>query len=510
MSKKNLLFRGVGIGYLSMLTGMAYSFLSIPLALGYLGKQEYGLWTLVLSVTSYLNISDLGVSNSLQRHLIDVKNNRPNKLFGAVFLTGAVAFAVISLGCLVIGGLLCCYAPVLLSVPDQQKTTFQWLLAGAVVVFSLSIGSRILSAPLYVFQRYDLYELGNIILYVIWFLALVVGLRSGLGVYSLLLSQGVGFGFMFFYNIITCSILGFYPSASEWSIPDMKTVREIAIFSRDSFLQQIGQQLIASLPVFIVTKFLGLEAVAVWTIGVRPFFIINQIIRRPFQYVFVTLSDAYSNNNLDDMINSWVKIARMSVIGAFVIFPACTFFNSDFLRLWTHGKISWGQNDTILCGVLFGLTSILSPYYGMVGVNKKIGILRWASLAEPLLAGLLGSIFCLHYGLLGLLIALLVAKICMGVIPTIVYLKEVFGGRMRDVYEKSLMPPLKALPVVCLVSWLPSQLLGKESGWAFLFLLGGSSVLLAMLFAILLKGIDLNMIRSLMARSKSIKSQSIS
>ena len=65
--------------------GMAYSFLSIPLALAYLDKAEYGVWTLIMTISGYINFTELGISNSIQRHLIEVKEGRPNRSYGGVF-----------------------------------------------------------------------------------------------------------------------------------------------------------------------------------------------------------------------------------------------------------------------------------------------------------------------------------------------------------------------------------------------------------------------------------------
>ena len=154
----------MGVGYVSMAFSMAYSFLSIPLALGYLGKTEYGLWALVLSITSYLNFSELGMTNSVQRHLIDLRAIRPHKDYGAIFLTGAVVFGVIGCLCLLVGGGAVLLVTPLFRIPEAYLGTFEWLLFGSVLLFVLSIGTRILGVPLYVYQRHDLSELSNIAL----------------------------------------------------------------------------------------------------------------------------------------------------------------------------------------------------------------------------------------------------------------------------------------------------------------------------------------------------------
>jgi O-antigen/teichoic acid export membrane protein len=488
MTRKRLLFRGIGIGYLSMGAGMAYSFLSIPLALAYLGKAEYGLWALIMTISGYLNFTELGISNSIQRHLIEVKEGRPNRAYGGVFLSGALAFTAIGIICALAGCLCIPLLPGLVGVPSEQSATFGLLMAGMVILFALSLMTRILGAPLYVFQRFDLYETGNILLYIVWLGTLYAGLRLGYGVYALLLSQAAGWIFSTIFNLIVCNHLGMYPRRGEWSLPDRKMLREIALFSRDSFLQQSGQQFVASLPVLILTRTIGLDAAATWTVGVRPFFILHQLLRRPFQYAFMMLADTYANRGPEQALHPWIKIARWTTIGAMVAFPTSVFFYGDFMRLWTHGKIAWTLPEASAGGLYFLMLSILNSFYGMVGINKKIGIVRFSSLAEGVLIVLCSIVLCPRFGLMGLIVSLVVSKFLLGAVPTVYYLQDVFGAAMSAVWKDTVFRPLAILPIICVVAWTPFLLLQDDSGWFWLVACGTLSLALAALPGVFLGG----------------------
>jgi hypothetical protein len=441
-----------------------------------------------MTVTGYLNFTELGISNSITRHLIDFKEGRPNRSFGGVFLAGTLSFCAIGMLSIIIGLSCVSFLPGVVGIPSDQRVTFQFLLTGTIVLFGLSLMTRILGSPLYVFQRFDLYETGNILLFAVWFATLFAGLRTGFGVYSLLISQGVGWVFSTVFNMIACSVLGLYPQRSEWSMPSRAMLREIALFSRDSFLQQTGQQFVASLPVLIVTRMLGLYAAAIWTVGVRPFFILHQLLRRPFQYTFTMLADAFANRGADHTIGPWIRIARWTTLGSLVVFPTCVIFNADFMRLWTHGKIAWTLREASVCGLYFLLLSILNSFYGIVGINKKIGIMRFSSLAEGMMI-VIGSIsLCPRFGLLGLLISLLISKVLMGFIPTSIYLRGAFGNEMGKVWRDAVLLPLRIFPLVCVMALLPFILLQKASGWASVILCGTLSVLLGGIPAILFGG----------------------
>jgi O-antigen/teichoic acid export membrane protein len=64
LSDKKLLL-GALSGVLSKISVGIVGFLSIPLALGVLDKEEYGIWMILVSLTSWLQLSDFGVLNGI-------------------------------------------------------------------------------------------------------------------------------------------------------------------------------------------------------------------------------------------------------------------------------------------------------------------------------------------------------------------------------------------------------------------------------------------------------------
>jgi O-antigen/teichoic acid export membrane protein len=486
VNRFHLLVRGMGVGYVSMAFSMAYSFLSIPLALGYLGKTEYGLWALVLSITSYLNFSELGMTNSVQRHLIDLRAIRPNKDYGAIFLTGAVVFVVIGVLCLLVGGCAIFLVTPLFRIPEAYLGTFEWLLFGSVALFVLSIGTRILGVPLYVYQRHDLYEISNIALYIIWIVVLWIGLRAGLGVYSLLLSQGVGFLWTSGFNIVVCSRLGLYPSRAEWSRPSSVIIREITIYARDSFLQSIGQQLVNTLPMLLISRWMGLDAAAVWSVANRSFFILRQILARPFQYGVSMMADLLANKGHEAMLIRWMQMSQVMTASALALYPICSAINSEFLATWTNGAIAWGRWNDVACGVYYFLLVALFPWYGIVGIDKKFGITRYTSILEGLLLTFFSWAFYSGLGIMGFILALILSKILMGFLPSLYYLHGVFGRKIWRVFLGALIRPLLAAPfcivsVVAIVSLIPGG-----HGWPQLFLLAAIGTLVSLVCAMFL------------------------
>src|ERR1051325_7075634 len=117
-------------GYLLIGANTLYTFASVPLALHYLSRQEFGLWALVTQISGYLLLVDLGMAGSISRILIDHKDRRDDGAYGSIIKTGVLVLivqgAIIAIG----GALLSFWLPALFKVPPDHWGEFRVLVAG--------------------------------------------------------------------------------------------------------------------------------------------------------------------------------------------------------------------------------------------------------------------------------------------------------------------------------------------------------------------------------------------
>src|ERR1700722_15591615 len=71
-------------GYMQIGVNVLYTLASVPLALHYLSKDEFGLWQVATAVTGYLLLIDFGMTGSAARILIDHKDNPTGGAYGSV------------------------------------------------------------------------------------------------------------------------------------------------------------------------------------------------------------------------------------------------------------------------------------------------------------------------------------------------------------------------------------------------------------------------------------------
>ena len=117
-------FRGLGAGYVAIAVNIAYTTASIPLALHYLGKEQFGLWALAQQIMGYLMLLDLGVSPAVSRFIANLKDDVNSGSYGSLLLAGAIVFAIQGLLIVISGVSFSFFAPTLFSIPPHLSADF--------------------------------------------------------------------------------------------------------------------------------------------------------------------------------------------------------------------------------------------------------------------------------------------------------------------------------------------------------------------------------------------------
>src|SRR5580658_9962827 len=181
MSRLKNFSRSVVTSYLFIGVNVLYTLASVPLALHYLSKAEFGLWLLTLQVAGYIAMLDLGMGGSVARILIDHKDERANGHYG-----GVVKSAIL------VGLSIVWFMGAWLRVPTGLGRAFLWLMIGQILLTAGMFMTRIFSQLLYAWQRMDVNNHCLIIQLIVGMGALWGGFLLGLGVFSLLLGAAVG------------------------------------------------------------------------------------------------------------------------------------------------------------------------------------------------------------------------------------------------------------------------------------------------------------------------------
>lgn len=107
-NNRNQLRVGIILNYVNILLGNLIPVFYTPIMLSILGQQEYGLYKLSSSVTSYLSLLSLGIGSAVTRYLIKSQEEEGQEAEEKVLGLFMIIFQIIALASLVLGILLSC------------------------------------------------------------------------------------------------------------------------------------------------------------------------------------------------------------------------------------------------------------------------------------------------------------------------------------------------------------------------------------------------------------------
>ncbi len=482
MSRLKKFTRSLLSGYLMLGANILYTLASVPIALHYLSKAEFGLWALVSSLSGYIALIDLGMAGSVSRILIDHKDDRQTGAYGGIVKTGALVGLVQGMLILATGIGLSTLAGSLLNVPGELRPEFVWLMIGQATVLGLAFATKIFSHLLLAHQRQDVSNHGASVFFFAGLAVMWAGFAGGLGIYAFLLSQVVGTLGSIAVNATGCLRLGLLPRGCEWGRMTWARFRELFAFSNDIFLYSLGSQLINASQTILLTGILGLETAAVWNIGTRVYQLLTQIIFRIFDYSAPALAEMMVRGEKARLAARFKQIVIFSLSAAVAAGSVFALCNSAFVALWTHGKVTWLPANDLLLAVWLVVCVNVRSHTGLVGVAKAFHFMRYLFFIEGL-AFVNLTLACIQTGgITAMLLASIICTLLLSLPYGLYRTRNYFGLGWRELaawHRPALRLALWLVPAGGLIWWLTRDssaegklgigaLFGLGAGWAFL------------------------------------------
>jgi O-antigen/teichoic acid export membrane protein len=371
-------------GYLLLGANTLYTLASVRLALAYLPVKEFGLWALASQVAAYIAFIDMGMSNAVSRILMDHKDDRAGGSYGSVIQTGALVGAVQGLLIILAGTGLAFFAVRWFGLTARLQAEFFWLLAGQSVLLGVQFATRILNYLFVTHQRYDIPNYTQSVLFGVNLLVMWAGFAAGLGVYSFLAAQAVVTLLGAAVSLAYCLRLGFFPAAGGWGRVSAKQFRELFSFGGDVFLMGIGWQFISASQTILLTRFLGLDTAAVWTVCTRTYTMLTLVVWRIFDFSSAALTEMMVRREQGRLESRFREITVVSAGVALLCGTGFALGNQPFILLWTKGAIHWAPVNDLLLAAWFCLVTLSRMHLALATQTKQFGFLRYVLLVEGL------------------------------------------------------------------------------------------------------------------------------
>jgi O-antigen/teichoic acid export membrane protein len=432
-------------GYLLMGVNVLYTFFSIPLALHYLGKEEFGLWALAQQISGYLMLLDLGMSSALSRFLADHKDEREGEEYGSMFLTGSLVFLIQGVIITLVGVAFSFMAPTLFSIPLEMRQSFTIILSALSVLAGLSVMLRSVGSPLWAFQRLDVSNLvgaGGLLLGLgfLWF-----GFHHGWGLYSLVIAgiPGLVVGTVVAWAV--CHWYGYYPQSGHWGQPKWELFKKIFGFGKDVVLISLGSQLVNASQIMIISRFIGLEAAATFAVATKFYTLGQQFVSKILEGAAPTLTEMYVRGDRERFQARLSQVIVLTMAMAVIGGSCLALGNRALIFVWTSGAVSWSWAGDLLLALLILITSVSRCCIGSFGIAGDLKPVRSIYLVEGIIFVFLAMFLAHWMGLWGILLAALLAHLTATVGPSMQAVRAHLGERNSLFKQLSLSLLILAL-----------------------------------------------------------------
>lgn len=427
MSRTRLFLAGAISGYGSIAANILFTLISVPLALSYLDREQFGLWALAVQIYGYLSLLELGTSNAISRFMADHKDDVNGGLYAQHLVAGGIVFVTQGIIITLSGLTLSFIAPLLFDIPTHLRHEFKILILLLSLNSFFSIPLRFLASPLYPFQRLDIINYSNTVGTITSLLCLWLLFDSGLGLYAFPVAQLPSTLGIPLFGMWICIRNRYYPKKDCWLKPIWAQFKKIFYYGKDVLLMQIGNQLINASQIIIISRMIGLEAAAIYSISTKIYNMAGLFLAIPMSSSGPALTELYVRGDYTRFIKRHWHIMFLTLAAASIIACGISTGNRIFVDLWTKNTIKWPWICDSMLAILIILRANNTGFTNLSGTTKNLKIVRFIYLVEGITFIPLGVFFTKHYGIQGTIFAALVAHLLVTTPLSFYYAKPIIG-----------------------------------------------------------------------------------
>ena len=304
--------RNVSTRYLAIGIEALLGLVILPFNVAHLGQSAYGLWMLTASITAYFSVLDLGYSGALVKFVAQYRAKRDHTALNEILSTTFVVFATFGVVTYLVAIVIAVFLGRIFHLTPEQVHVGRMVL----LIISLNVAAgtafSVFGGVINGFQRYDLNNMVGAASSVVTAIVNVVVLAAGFGLVELVAATTAVR--VVTYLVYRANAYRVFPALRiRLSSFRRERLREVTIFSVYMLLIDWANKLNYSLDAIVIGAFLGMGAVAVWTVGQRVAEMTQRLTNQLNDVLFPTVVDNSAASRADRLQAIFVQGTRLSL-----------------------------------------------------------------------------------------------------------------------------------------------------------------------------------------------------
>lgn len=332
---------GVIISYMGQVVQIITGIIYTPIMLRLLGQSEYGLYQLVYSVVSYLSLLSLGFGSSYLRFYSRYKAQKDedgvaklNGMFMIIFCS--ISVICVLCGTVMIGNIRSIFGT---GLTDSEYTTARILMGLLIINLAMTFPNSVFNCSITAHEKFLFQKL----------LILIQNICSPFLSLPLLIMGYGSVGMVSVTTFLTFAVLltNLYYCLRKLHVKfifhgfQIGLLKEMWVFTFFIFINQIIDQINWSVDKFLLGRFAGTTAVAVYGVGGQ----INTLYLQfstSISNVFVPKVNRIVAESNDDtqLTILFTRVGRIQFMVLGLILSGFVFFGNSFVKIWAGSEYS--------------------------------------------------------------------------------------------------------------------------------------------------------------------------
>jgi O-antigen/teichoic acid export membrane protein len=465
---RNALFN-VGGFFVSSL----YIFLLVPIALHFVGAENYGLWVIMMGLTGYFGLADLGLNTSLVKYISEYAAAGRSRDVNSVVWHGLLFYFVVSLVVFITGYVAFPLVFELLQLPAASYAPARNVFIISLLGFGVGSTVAIIGGVLLGLQRSDLYNFITNGLLILKLAGIAVALWLGAGIYGLALGDLAGG--LLTIPLLTIAARKVYPALRFSPMRfDFGMIKKLLVFGVQLQVSRLAEVVQAQWDKLILTRIVGLSAVTPYDIGARPLSRIRTLPIIAVSALVPAVSALEVEQNRERIQSALLRSTRYLALFAAPAFTFVALFAPDLFTAWLGGEypnsvlVARILSFALFMNVMTGGISFVSQGQGLPGFQMR------AMLVQAIVNCVLSTGLAMLFGFLGAVTGTAIAVTTGSVVFIWSYGRTIVESPLRmfgGMALRAFLPLIPAIVFSIALRALVSGVFGSTGQWEAVLLL---------------------------------------
>lgn len=472
--------RNVTVNYAAAGMNAVITLVVTPVLLHNLGAAAFGVWSLAVSLTSYLELFEFGFGAATTKTVAEDAGRRPERVVRTLNTSLVVLTVLGSLAGLT-ALVLAAGSPSWFSFPEDLRTQGAVAVGVMGLALAVSVPGDAFGGALAGHQRYDLLSGSNLVQMALTAAASIAIVLAGGGIVPLAVAtSGIGVAM---HGVRFWLLRRLVPSFRlSRRFVERERLRPLMSLSWWFLVSQVMATVIQRIDLVVVGAALGVREVAIFAIGAK----LAQFVARGFRELTAvlmphaaSLAGAGRTERLPAVVADGTRAALLAAVPTAAILASLA---SGAIRTWVGKGYPEAASVLAILVVAIGLRALFEPTYGVLAATGQVRRLSALYTAEGLVNLVASLALVKPLGVAGVALGTLIGTLAVPV-PFSLVAQRTFGLGFGTFWRRTLRP--HTVPaVVTVAAMLAARTLPARPGPFLAAAVGGLLLYAALYFAV--------------------------